>query len=162
VNPSDVGVVFQDYPSLDFAGWSPDGRRIAFVATAGPADLHEQAVYVAGADGSGARRISPVSSTLSAVWSPDGRWIAHDESAGATRQVVIEHPDGSGARAVTDAGNGEFAFGPAWSPDGTWLVVVRGPGRPEQTDLWLAPVDGSGPVRLTDHVAFYSSYSWIG
>lgn len=48
---------------------------------------------------------------------------------------------------------------PAWSPDGRWLAFLRaertdnsgGPAKVGKPQLWLLPVDGGEPQRLTDH-----------
>jgi TolB protein len=160
VTPPNAGTHFQDNPYLDFAGWSPDGRRIVFVGTAGPG-LSEYAVYVVGTDGSGLRRISIPGSTFGAAWSPDGQWIAYDRAGSGPREMYVAHPDGTGTHPVSTASDGQFSFGPAWSPDGKWLLFTRGPGNLSQTDLWLAPVDATAPVQLTDAVGAYTSYAWL-
>ena len=52
----------------DYPGWSPDGRKIAFVRDGG--------VYVVNADGSQERRLTRIGAFLGLAWSPDGRRIA--------------------------------------------------------------------------------------
>lgn len=55
--------------------WSPDGKRIAFLANRDGATQ----VYVAGADGNDVRKVSDVPSGAQPplVWSPDGRSVAY-------------------------------------------------------------------------------------
>ena len=54
------------------AAWSPDGSRIAYVATDGEAELH-----VVHPDGSDNHRVGDQTSSydLGIDWSPDGKWI---------------------------------------------------------------------------------------
>lgn len=52
----------------------------------------------------------------------------------AETEILIEYPDG--------------AFDPAWSPDDRNLAYIQRDGA--RSDVWIAPVDGSAPYRLTD------------
>jgi dipeptidyl aminopeptidase/acylaminoacyl peptidase len=57
---------------------------------------------------------------------------------------------------------------PTWSPDGRWLAFVRaertdnGDGAPKvgKPQLWLMPVDGGEPRRLTDHPLGVTAPAW--
>ncbi len=65
--------------------------------------------------------------------------------------------DGSGpARRLT---NGPRDSQPAFSPDGAWLAFVRTEegGKPQ---VWLLPVSGGEPRRLTDHPLGASGPTW--
>lgn len=52
----------------------------------------------------------------------------------AETAVFVEHPDG--------------AFDPAWSPDDINLAYIQREGT--QNDVWIAPLDGDAPYRLTE------------
>lgn len=92
------------YPTREYEdpAWSPDGRRIAFLAT-------NLKLHVASRDGSGLRRVTPRRLvTLEPAWSRDGRWIAfvsHDD-------VYVIHLDGTGLRRLTRTKATESS--PAW------------------------------------------------
>jgi Tol biopolymer transport system component len=74
----------------------------------------------------------------------------------AAREIYLADPDGSGVRALTDAGaDGMGAAEPAWSPDGTKIAFVLGP--PEHLgayagdgDIYLMNADGTRLIRLTE------------
>jgi TolB protein len=74
----------------------------------------------------------------------------------AAREIYLANADGSGVRALTDAGaDGMAAAEPAWSPDGTKMAVVLGP--PEHLgayagdgDIYVMDADGTRLIRLTE------------
>ena len=101
---------------------SPDSGRIAFQAVG--------RIWVADADGTGARRLTPedfIPQEFGPAWSPDGRWIAfttwHDVEGGHVWRVPAE---GGPPERLTDAA-GEYVH-PSWNVDGTELVLARGAG----------------------------------
>jgi TolB protein len=93
--------------------WAPDGLRIAFNTGLDNAAR----VYVARADGSGARAITrPRLFASAAEWSPDGGLIA---MIGAGKplgndEVYVARPDGSELRQLTRSREREFSV--AWLP----------------------------------------------
>ncbi|MEX2314265.1 MAG: hypothetical protein WD628_01015 [Thermomicrobiales bacterium] len=52
----------------------------------------------------------------------------------ADTQILVEHPDG--------------VYDPAWSPDDDNIAYIQRDGT--RNDVWIAPVDGGDPYRLTD------------
>ena len=58
--------------------WSPDWKKIAFVASAGHRGAAD--IFVMNADGSGLRNVTnTVTTSFDFAWSPDGRRIAYLE-----------------------------------------------------------------------------------
>jgi Tol biopolymer transport system component len=153
------------------ASWSPDHRRVTFVASSSSFwEESPRAVFVV-EPGERAHRITPWSKDVlfSAQWSPDGEWIAFAKRVGDSTDVFVAQADGSGLKAVTTSADGSFSYGPVWSPDGARLLFIRGslqdPTRVSgqdinQTDLWIANVDGSGLQQLTHQTAEYEQYVW--
>lgn len=101
--------------------WSPDGTRIAYVATAnwGTTEATNQ-IHVVNADGSGVAGVSPSVSyevfLSTPSWSPDGSQLAY--SAGGEMSVISL--DGS---ASISLGKG---YDPAWAPDGRTIAYQLG------------------------------------
>ena len=106
--------------------WSPDGKKLLFVAPGGTLDGKNLGldVWVMDADGS-----NPVDLTRrpgddrDPAWSPDGTQIAfsNDGREDRVRQIFLMNPDGSSQRRLSLDFN-ELA--PIWSPDKKWLVYV--------------------------------------
>lgn len=138
------------------AGWSPHGQ-IAFAAFAPGARGHagESAVYVAKADGSRPRRITPtIAWTTTARWSPDGRWIVFDQVDGprGAHDLFVVHPDGTGVRMIRSATGETGSCCAQWSPDSRSLIYASGPAN-HRTDLWTVNIDGTGVRRLTHNAS---------
>jgi TolB protein len=93
------------------AAFSPDGRSLAFASNrAGNADI-----WVAGADGSGARRLTTTQANDTApCWSPTGQEIAFTSSRTGTPQVWTMDSEGLNVRRLTTIGN--YNDGCAWNP----------------------------------------------
>ena len=93
------------------AQFSPDGRRIAFVTTRS-GEMGE--IWVAAADGSGARRLASGPGRRwqgLPRWSPDGRQIAFDSQSDDGRwHVWTIHADGGPPRQITQG------LGDHWYP----------------------------------------------
>ena len=90
-----------DGPVYGKAAWSPDSRRIAYLALDG--------LEVASIDGSERNWIGPGGGSGGSVhWSPDGAWIAYE----IEHEFRFVHPDGSGYRFMPDEG---VLLG--WRPD---------------------------------------------
>jgi len=148
-------------PDARFPCWSPDGRRIAFVARDTDAKTTDSAekpssfvfqVYVVSPDGTGLRKVTSEAHRVdwSAVaWSPDGRWIAFFSHEKTLSLIPAE---GGNSRLVADLrridsllvpGVGRLSHSEiAWSPDGKELAFSFD-GR-----LWTVGVGGGAVTEI--------------
>ncbi len=89
------------------AAVGPDGRVALAVLAAGAAGRGgTSAVYVADADGSHLRRITPEGARIATVrWSPDGRWVVFDRVDGpaGAHDLSLVRPDGTGLHTAASA-----------------------------------------------------------
>jgi Tol biopolymer transport system component len=147
---------------LDGQSWSPDGKRVAFVAWKDGAE-QGQAVFVVNADGTDAQRITPWSVTFRADWSPDGEWIAFDmaDSESVPRDLYVVHPDGSRLTRITSNEDNKMSFAPAWSQNSRSLLFIRREYSADVVDLWTVNVDGTGMFQVTHEPAEYTGYRWL-
>ena len=126
--------------------WSPDGRRLAYVA---PAELGPTDLYVADADGS---HRAPLTRTEAADesspdWSPDGRSLVVERDG----TLVVVRADGASERVLTPGRE------PAWSKSGKIAFVSDRTGSEE---LYVIDSTGRGLRRLTTSPAAESAPSW--
>lgn len=102
--------------------WSPDGKKLAYVAPGG--ENFGLDIWVVNADGS-----EPVNITkkkgddTDPAWSPDGKLIAFTNNGrdDGIRQVFSVAPDGSGLKRISFD---QEEYMPAFSPDGKNLAFV--------------------------------------
>lgn len=103
--------------------WSPDGRRLLYVASGG--EEFGLDIWMINADRSG----EPVNLTqrrgddTEPAWSPDGQWIAFTNNGreDRVRMLYLIRPDGSGLRRLS---TDQEEFSATWSPDMKWLGSV--------------------------------------
>jgi TolB protein len=149
-----------DEPGADgFAAWSPDGTRIAFVASRdGNCEI-----YVMNADGSNQVNLTNSDSdelypswTRSGLlhnypdWSPDGATIAFsggNQPAGpeSAHNIYLVDVDTGLEEQLTV--QGEVLFGPKWSPDGGSLTYFDNDG---PFTIWVVGSNGSGAMDVTE------------
>ncbi len=122
--------------------FSPDGTRVAFLASASP-DGRSTRLFIAAVDGSGPSLVE-VSHGMNVVpnevpnisWSPDSRRIAFSVMYGSNGRIYVVDRDGTGVRAITDGS--QHSDLPSWSSDGAWGLY---------TGDWIAfrvtPADGN-------------------
>jgi Tol biopolymer transport system component len=119
--------------------FSPDGTRVAYLATNSVGQLD---VFVANADGSDAHVVSqvPFSSPTKfpPVWSPEGDRIVYQAGDGG---VWVVAADGSSQERIADG------WSVAWSPDGQWIAFRNDDS--SGTRLQVIHPDGSGVQTLT-------------
>lgn len=139
--------------------WSPDGRRIAFLAI-GPA--FTGALLVAGADG--AQQTTTVHEfyghPVYQSWSPDGTRLATLVNGADTIELLLGEPDrtSSGRR----VGSGQPIYS-AWAPDGGSLLVHSGGGRedsrPGRLQL-VSATDGVDPEAVELEPSGFRAPAW--
>jgi Tol biopolymer transport system component len=112
--------------------WSPDGRRLLFVAT--PSGTANNDVFVMRANGSGRHQLTATAAEdeTQPAWSPNGLWVAYSTKRG----VYAMRPNGDSPRLVTAKG-----WQASWAPKSSKLVYAQQTGR---WDGLLFRVDLSG------------------
>jgi TolB protein len=133
------------------AAWSPDGRRLAFEG----GRFGREQIYVMRSDGSSRRRIT--SDRICArdpAWAERGTRIVFHACTGPTSLMSVR-ADGTDPRPIaSNPPSDDFDYQPAVSPDGKRLVFTRTVSETNQTELWIADVDGSHPRRLIRDAAW--------
>ncbi|MBV8750232.1 MAG: S9 family peptidase [Candidatus Eremiobacteraeota bacterium] len=130
--------VGEPYPKITALAWSPDAKRIAFVATA-EHDVTTAAIFHDEKTGARHIRMLPFKSDADGLL--DGRrkhLFVADVAAGTVRQVT----------------SGDFDAGPpTWSPDGTKLAFAARIGLPEDatalSDLHVLDLASGARTALT-------------
>jgi Tol biopolymer transport system component len=118
------------------ASWSPDGRFVAYV--------RQDDIFVANADGSGARNVTRDAALSSGpAWSPDGRQLAYTASTQGAARIILVNRSGSNRRVLNLRTPGILSQ-PAWAPDGRQLAVTSTSPTPQGREVWVALIDGSG------------------
>jgi Tol biopolymer transport system component len=121
--------------------WTPDSRRLAYLAGAATNE-----VYIVNADGTNPQRLLDQTLVGGAAWAPDGRRLAFvrndllyvADSAGANiRRLPNDHPN----RWATP-------WAPAWAPDGRHLVFTMFPEK--NSEIFMADAGGGNLRRLTN------------
>lgn len=152
--------------------WSPDGRRIAFLARRG--DNEDAQLYVLEVDAGEARQVMKHPAAVSAIrWAPGGRNLfflasdpktqeekdreklrddvyAYDESFKQRHLWTVDVESGI-ARRVT--GGDYSVLGYSLSRDGTRIVFHRSISplldNTDEGEIWVMNADGSAPLQLT-------------
>src|SRR5581483_1677101 len=139
------------------ADWSPDGSKLAYV--------NRQSIYLAGADGSEARKIATLSGALSNLhFSPDGRRLRFTifdatRNTAALWEIAV---DGSNPhQLLLGWQNPPAECCGRWTADGRYYVFQAKSS--SGNDLWALPEKGpwpwsasAKPVRLTTGSLSYS------
>jgi Tol biopolymer transport system component/tRNA A-37 threonylcarbamoyl transferase component Bud32 len=129
--------------------WSPDGAHLAFILVRPD---EPEALAIAAADGTDVRIVLRADAIYPffnrPAWSPDGALVAFSRSGGGVSQEVWLVPAAGGApRRMWQDPPGVFSADPAFTPDGRG--IVHSSSRGGATNLWLMPLDGTTPARLT-------------
>ncbi len=171
------------------ATWSPDGKKIAFHAsasgTAGPinqlpgAATTDSDIFVLNVDDFLKKRTVPKNITNNpaavdddATWSPKGQKIAFTSHSitdktddHATAEIYVIDADGTG-KPTRLTNNTEEERAPSWSPDGKRIVYCCRKGAPEREggvrtfEICIMNADGTGQTRLTNNAIGDLTPSW--
>lgn len=132
--------------------WGPNGRRLAYVASAGFVESSEvSGIYTVRSDGSSKRLLTPASiqtfdrrDATAPTWAPGGHrlafiWRAFWKDGSWQSKIEVMNSDGSG---IHDVPNTWRAFAPSWSPDGSEIAFLRVYG--PNPGIYEIHPDGSG------------------
>jgi len=182
INPTMAGEpVRLTAPMIEWAGtsypvWSVDGKWIAFNGreTYDSADHIWFSTFVISSAGGEPTEL-PVRRKASAHWhgfrtslSPDGSQIFFSSDSSLipgdrTARCIYTMPvRGGGIKRLTDSLCGQVAC----SPDGEMLAYVSGSQSPRErprsvhSDVWVIPVTGGSPIKVTDSSGMYLSPVW--
>jgi len=148
-------------------GWSPDGRRMAFVR--GDTDGRTSSLVIASEDGSGERVITTrripkyfVNLNISTrpgarpVWSPDGRTLALFEldPGGTVNSRVVFVDVETGAETIRDSQASTFPQGIAWLGS-TSLALSQPAERRQRAQLWRMSYPDGTVSQLTNDLLSY-------
>src|SRR5437867_5831946 len=164
------------------ATWSPDGKKVAFHASASGkgqpikadpgAATGDNDIFVVNVDDLLETGAMPKNITTSSAaidddpdWSPDGQKIVYTSHAvtddpinSATAEIYVINADGTG-RPIRLTNNTEEERAPAWSPDGKRIVFSCRRGGPD-FEICVMNADGTGQVQLTDNNVPDLTPSW--
>jgi len=144
--------------------WSPDGKQIAFTRF----DQGRSAIYIVPALGGPERKLLQLGLGSAwfgypmVVWSTDGRWLAFtDESSpqGNPGIFLLSVETLEKRRLTSPPAQYLGDWWPAFSPDDKTLAFIRQMSE-GVSDIYLAPVDGGEPRRLTLNSAAVLGLNW--
>jgi TolB protein len=168
VNGANLEVLIRSRPytaDLNYPNFSPDGSRLVYVRLNSPRSkpAGKHALFVARADGSGRRRITPWSLDAGdhPDWSPDGELIVFRSPSSGFEgsQVYLVRPDGTGLRQLTHFKPGTSVLSYSFSPDGKWITFAKS-GRGGEPDIFVMRPDGKDIRPVTRTGAWDSAPDW--
>jgi TolB protein len=164
------------------ASWSPDGKNIAFHASASGMGLPIKSDPGAATTDSDIFTINVDDALTSAAtrhnltnspdaidddpdWSPDGQKIAFtshsvtdDPNNSVTAEIYTIDANGAGVP-VRLTNNAEEERAPAWSPDGSKICYMCRHGGPD-FEICVMNADGSGQTQITNNTVLDATPTW--
>jgi dipeptidyl aminopeptidase/acylaminoacyl peptidase len=168
---------------------SPDGKTVAYMVSRVETENEELeehvAIWLLSLETGETRQLTAgLARDAAPRWSPDGRQIAFISTRNEKPQIYIIPVDGGEARALTAMKQG-VGGGPEWSPDGKRIAFTAVPeeepldlkapyrltrhtfrfdemGYLENVlqDIYVIPVEGGEPKRLTDDACQKDGLAW--
>jgi Tol biopolymer transport system component len=147
---------------------SPDGRWLLWTRANSPLSrpAHAHAVFLARADGSHQRRLTPWSMNAGdhPEWSPDSTLIVFrsnepNDASAEQSQIYVVHPDGTGLRRLTSFPSGTTVLSYSFSPGGKAITFARS-GVDGAPDIYTMRLDGSGIRPVTQTHEWDSAPDW--
>jgi Tol biopolymer transport system component len=147
--------------------WSPDGRRLAYVACT---ECTTSDLYVMNADGGKVTRLTRDDALDGApAWSPDGTRIAYQADATGTysedegyipgdEDLWVVQADGAGNQLLVGGSGRELA--PSWSPDGSEVSYWRISSAGDESVIHVVEANGTADRRLTDSDLWATRPAW--
>ena len=131
--------------------WSPDGREIAYLRQLAPTRM---AIMSRPVTGAGERRWAEVqkgdTDRSRLDWSPDGKWFATAQRVNGMQSIVVFGVAGEEKRVLTQTPAGWRGDSePVFSPDSRHIAFRRTQVASGVEDIFLVPVNGGEPRRLT-------------
>ena len=150
--------VTHDEADHEDPAWSPGGTTIAYVTVAASTSR----IYLMDIDGSHRRPLT--ASNMKVIhphWSPDGKRLAYcttdDLDPPRKNAAEIQEIDLAARKARVLVTGGINTY-PAYSPDGSKIAFRKFVG--ENSEVFTANADGSGPKNITNSPAFDGWPAW--
>jgi len=115
-----------------------DGKLLAFSASS--PNSRQSQVWLANADGSNPKLMTPPTPSYFHGWSPDGKFLAFVGQRDGKFTLFRVPVEGGPEQRLTSKG---YDDGPEYSPDGKWIYFNS--NRAGGWDIWRMPPEGAGP-----------------